>query len=58
MIFQNIANSEIEALASLHDLSKMLFLSIGVVILGILIGLVSTFQAMYKYLRTDLDDLY
>lgn len=57
-IFQKIANTEIEALATLHDTSKLIFLSIGVVILGVLIGLVSTFQAMYKYLRTDLDDLF
>ncbi len=58
VVFQQLANSEIEALASLHDSSKLVFLSVGVIILGVLIGLVSTFQAMYKYLRTDLDDLY
>ncbi len=58
VVFQQLANSEIEALASLHDSSKLAFLSVGVIILGVLIGLVSTFQAMYKYLRTDLDDLY
>lgn len=55
---QQIAIREIEDLAILQDLEKLLFLFGAVIFLGILIGILSTFQSMYRYLHTDLEDLY
>ncbi|WP_435355218.1 cell division protein FtsX [Emticicia sp. SJ17W-69] len=55
---QQIAIREIEDLAILQDFEKLSFLFGAVILLGILIGILSTFQSMYRYLHTDLEDLY
>ena len=55
---QQIAIREIEDLAVLQDFQKLAFLCIFVIFLGILIGIISTYQSMYRYLRTDLEELY
>ena len=55
---QQIAIREIEDLGVLQDFQKLGFLCGFVIILGILIGILSTFQSMYRYLRTDLEELY
>ena len=55
---QQIAIREIEDLAVLQDFQKLAFLCIFVIFLGILIGILSTYQSMYRYLRTDLEELY
>lgn len=58
VIVEQIAIREIENLGILQDLSKLSILCGFVIILGVLIGVLSTFQSMYRYLRTDLEDLY
>lgn len=58
VILEQIAIREIEDLGVLQDFQKLSILCGFVVILGILIGILSTFQSMYRYLRTDLEDLY
>ena len=43
---------------ALHDNKSMIFLFIGIVLLGIGITLISTHRSVIKYLRMKLDDLY
>ncbi|RFS13602.1 ABC transporter permease [Emticicia sp. C21] len=55
---QQIAVNKIEDLVVLQDYIKIAFLCGGVILLGILISVLSTFQSMHRYLRTPLEDLY
>lgn len=55
---QQIALRQIEGLHILQEYEKLGILLIGVIILGALIGILSTFQALARYLRMTLDDLY
>lgn len=55
---QQIALHQIEGLQLLQEYDKLSFLLAGVIILGALIGTASTFQALARYLRMALDDLY
>ncbi|WP_258103659.1 ABC transporter permease [Marinoscillum sp. MHG1-6] len=52
------ANEKIEDLSSLQDERMMLLLFGSLVILGILVGFLSTFRAVRKYLKMSLDELY
>ncbi|GGD51266.1 cell division protein FtsX [Emticicia aquatilis] len=58
IIVEQIAIREIENLGILQNFTKLSILCGFVILLGILIGVLSTFQSMYRYLRTDLEDLY
>jgi cell division transport system permease protein len=58
VVLEQIAIREIEDLDILQDFQKLSVLCGFVIILGILIGVLSTYQSMYRYLRTDLEDLY
>jgi cell division transport system permease protein len=58
MILLQVALRNIDGLATLQEPEKIGFLLGGVIILGIIIGLISTFQAVHRYLRLSLDDLY
>ena len=55
---QQLALHQIEGLHLLQEYDKLSFLLAGVIILGALIGTASTFQALARYLRMALDDLY
>lgn len=55
---QQIALRQIEGLHILQEYEKLGFLLLGVIVLGALIGISSTFQALARYLRMTLDDLY
>ncbi|MFD2521273.1 cell division protein FtsX [Emticicia soli] len=55
---QQIAVNKIEDLVVLQDYVKIGILCAGVIALGVLISVLSTFQSMHRYLRTDLGDLY
>ncbi len=48
----------IEGLHILQENTKLIILLVCVVVLGILIGVASTYQSLYRYLRMALDDLY
>jgi cell division transport system permease protein len=50
--------SQIPQLARLQELPKILIAFGAIILLGILIGLVSSYQAVRKYLTMSLDDLY
>lgn len=58
IIVEQIAIREIENLDFLQDFTKLSILCGLVILIGVLIGVMSTFQSMYRYLRTDLEDLY
>lgn len=58
LIVEQIAIREIENLDILQDFTKLSILCGLVIFIGVLIGVMSTFQSMYRYLRTDLEDLY
>lgn len=55
---QQISVHKIEDLAILQDYIKIGVLCGGVILLGVLISVLSTFQSMHRYLRTPLEDLY
>lgn len=48
----------IPELKSISNNSQLLFLCLGIIVLGVLISYVSTSRAVVKYLKTQLDDLY
>lgn len=54
----NYANTQIEELSNLQNPNQVLFLMIGIVVTGMLIGFFSTFAAINKYLKLSLDELY
>lgn len=53
-----LAINQIEGLYLLQDNLKLVMLLTAVVVLGVLIGVISTYQSLYRYLRLTLDDLY
>ena len=52
------ANQEIENLSELQDPQQMLFLFLGLLLVGGIIGMLSTFRSVSKYLKMSLDELY
>lgn len=54
---QQIAVSHIPGLSLVQNYTQLWLISVLLVILGVLLGLASTFQAISKYLIMDLDDL-
>jgi cell division transport system permease protein len=58
IISQQLALHKIEGLAALQEMDKIIFLLILIIILGVLIGIMSTFQSVERYLHKSLDDLY
>jgi len=53
-----IAIHNLPELGTFQDKEKMVFLMIGIVGLGVLIGFLSTFQAVNRYLGLTIDELY
>lgn len=52
------ANSVIEELKQLQSLNEILMLFGFILVLGLLIGMTSTYRAVKKYLKMSLDELY
>jgi len=52
------ANSRIEELAQLQNSNYILALMIALVFLGVLVGFISTYRAVSRYLKMSLDELY
>ena len=57
-ILLQVALRNIDGLATLQEPEKIAILLGAVVVLGVIIGLISTFQAVHRYLSLSLDDLY
>lgn len=58
VLLQQASVMTIEGLGKLQEYTKFAFLLIFVLLLGIAVGVLSTIQSLYKYLRMTLDDLY
>lgn len=52
------ANSKIEDLSSLQDNNILMALFGALIVLGIMVGFLSTYRAVKKYLKLSLDELY
>ena len=52
------ANSVIIELKQLQSLQELLILAASIILLGLVIGVASTYRAVRKYLRMSLDELY
>lgn len=53
-----VANANIPELRALQETDNMLLLAGVVVVLGVLVGVLSTLQSVERYLRLSLDELY
>jgi cell division transport system permease protein len=58
VVLQQVAIRNVEGLAQLQEPEKLIFLLALLLVLGILIGIVSTTQSLSRYLKMSLDDLY
>ena len=58
ILLQQFAVQQIEGLGILQETEKLIALIIGILIIGILIGILSTFQSVERYLKLSLDELY
>lgn len=58
VLLQQAAVRNVEGLALLQEYDKMAFVIGLMVVLGIMIGIVSTTQSLHRYLKMSLDDLY
>lgn len=56
--FIYVAEQFVPYLKSLHDTMNLIIIFSGIIILGILISLFSTYRSARKYLKMKLDDLY
>ena len=53
-----VAKHNMPELAAFQSIEKMVILLAGIIGLGVLIGFLSTFQAVNRYLGLTLDELY
>lgn len=58
VVLQQVAIRNVDGLSQLQENDKLLLLIALLIILGILIGVVSTLQSLSRYLKMSLDDLY
>ena len=58
ILILQFANSQVEGLYLLQENEKIALLFAGLMLLGTLIGLLSSFLSVNKYLKTSLNDLY
>jgi cell division transport system permease protein len=58
IVLQQVAIRNVEGLAQLQEPEKLIFLLALLLVLGVLIGIVSTTQSLSRYLKMSLDDLY
>lgn len=58
ILLQQLAVRKVEGLVLLQEMDKMIYLLLGILIIGTLMGILSTFQSVERYLRLSLDELY
>jgi cell division transport system permease protein len=58
ILLQQLAVQQIEGLGMLQETGKLIALIGGILIIGTLIGILSTFQSVERYLKLSLDELY
>jgi cell division transport system permease protein len=58
VFLQQFAVQQIEGLGILQETSKLIILILFILVIGTLIGILSTFQSVERYLKLSLDELY
>lgn len=58
IILEQVAVRNVEGMAQLQEYDKLAIVLAMLVVLGILIGVVSTTQSLHRYLKMSLDELY
>jgi cell division transport system permease protein len=58
ILIQQLAVQQIDGLGILQETSKLIMLILGILAVGTLIGILSTFQSVERYLKLSLDELY
>jgi cell division transport system permease protein len=58
VFLQQFAVQQIEGLGILQETSKLIILMLFILVIGTLIGVLSTFQSVERYLKLSLDELY
>ncbi|HEV7347270.1 cell division protein FtsX [Telluribacter sp.] len=58
LLLQQVAVRNVEGLSLLQEYDKLIILLACILVLGLGIGITSTFQSLSRYLRMSLDDLY
>ena len=58
IILEQVAVRNVEGMAQLQEYDKLAIVLVMLVILGILVGVVSTTQSLHRYLKMSLDELY
>jgi cell division transport system permease protein len=58
IILEQVAVRNVEGMAQLQEYNKLALVLVMLVILGILVGVVSTTQSLHRYLKMSLDELY
>lgn len=58
VMMQQLAVRNVEGLLTLQEYDKIVLLGAVILSLGIMIGVISTYQSLSRYLRMTLDDLY
>lgn len=58
LLIMTYANQKIEDLSQLQDTETLAILFGSIIVLGILVGYLSTYRAVRKYLKLSLDELY
>ncbi len=58
IILEQVAVRNVEGMAQLQEYDKLAFVLLMLVVLGILVGVVSTTQSLHRYLKMSLDELY
>jgi cell division transport system permease protein len=58
ILLQQFAVQQIEGLGVLQETNKLVILTLLILIIGTLIGILSTFQSVERYLKLSLDELY
>lgn len=58
LLTQQLALRQLDGLSIIQNQEMMIYIIVILLLLGPLIGLISTYQSINKYLNIDLDDLY
>jgi len=58
IILEQVAVRNVEGMAQLQQYDKLTLVLAMLVVLGVLIGVVSTIQSLHRYLKMSLDELY
>lgn len=58
IVLQQFAVQQVEGLGVLQETNKLVILTLLILVIGILIGILSTFQSVERYLKLSLDELY